>query len=118
MERIKIDRLNIYKERQGKEGVKYICGKPKKRGYYLEYKKFNSESLVGLILKSSRGPLRLWLAREGVKDFINWLIKIKYYSRWDKGLTLGYKIGVVKEKREARVITIGVVILLYYINRL
>jgi len=59
VERIKIDRLNIYKERQGKEGVKCMCGKLKKRGHYLECEKFNSKSLVGLTLKGSRGPLGL-----------------------------------------------------------
>jgi hypothetical protein len=73
---------------------------------------------VGLIPKGLRGPLGLWLAREGAKDLIDWLARIGYYSRWDKGLTLGYKAGAAKEEREARVTTVGVVILLYYINRL
>jgi len=113
-----IGKLNTYKERQGKKEVKYIYSKPRERDYYLDYKKFNSKSLVGLIPKGLKGPLGLWLAREGVKDLINWLIKIGYYSRWDKGLTLGYKVGAAKEEREARVTTVGVVILPYYINRL
>jgi hypothetical protein len=117
-ERTGIGRLNTYRERQGKEGVKCVCGKPRERGYYLECKKFNSKSLVGLTPKGLRGPPGLWLAGEGAKDLIDWLVRIGYYSRWDKGLTLGYKVGVAKEEREARVTTIGVVTLPYYINRL
>ena len=113
-----IGRLNTHREQQRKEGVKCICGKPKERGHYLKYKKFNSESLVGLTLKGLRGPLGLQLAGEGVKDLINWLTRIGYYSRWNKGLTLGYKAGAAKEEREVRVITIEAIILLYYINRL
>jgi len=58
-ERIGIGRLNTHRERQGKEGVKCVCGKPRERGHYLECEKFDSESLVGLILKGSRGPLGL-----------------------------------------------------------
>jgi hypothetical protein len=59
LERTGIGRLNIYRERQGKEGVKYIYGKPRERGYYLEYKKFNSKSLVELTPKGIRGLLGL-----------------------------------------------------------
>jgi len=80
-ERTGIGRLNIYREWQGKERVKCVCSKPKERGHYLECKKFDSESLVGLTLKGLRGPLGLWLAREGIKDFIDWFIKIGYYNK-------------------------------------
>jgi hypothetical protein len=55
-ERTGTGRLNTHRERQGKEEVKYVCGKPRERGYYLECKKFDSKSLVGLTPKGSRGP--------------------------------------------------------------
>ena len=55
-ERTETGKLNIHREQQKKEGVKCICSKPKERGHYLKYKKFDSESLVGLIPKGLRGP--------------------------------------------------------------
>jgi hypothetical protein len=59
LERTGIGRLNIYRERQGKEGIKCVYSKPRERGYYLEYEKFNSKSLVELTPKGIRGLLGL-----------------------------------------------------------
>ena len=59
LKRIGIGRLNIYRERQGKEGVKCVYGKPREKGYYLECEKFNSKSLVKLTPKGIRGLLGL-----------------------------------------------------------
>ena len=56
VERIETGRLNTHREQQRKKGVKCIYSKPRERGHYLKYKKFDSKSLVGLTLKGLRGP--------------------------------------------------------------
>ena len=55
-ERTETGRLNMHKKQQEKKRIKYVYSKPRERGHYLKYKKFNSESLVGLTLKGLKKP--------------------------------------------------------------
>jgi len=63
--------FNKYRLKIGKGPVVYRCGTLKKREYFFKCKlaKYNRQRLFKIVLCKWKNNLRVYLLREGVKDF-------------------------------------------------
>jgi len=73
---------------------------------------------VEYMLKSVRKNPGVWLAGEGVKDLIDWLLWSGYYNGWVKGSALSCEAEATKEEVEMARTGGRARPLSYFVNRL